>query len=424
MLRRGYKTSLVRLLVGGIVLWCLGLTVMSGERTLAEGPIRALENAHAVTFGREMRFSLQVASNSPITSVVLAYRTSDTGGTSVEKMDIVPNLSLRVEYVHEMSRRYVHPFVHVTYWWTIADATQARLVTEPRQFTYADDRYAWQTLTGDRAIVHWYRGDIKVAQQALDVAAEGLARVGQDVEPDRDVVADQGIRADVYLYASRDDLLAALPPGSPPDVEAITLKGMNVVLVSLPPEADYIPDLRRVLSHETAHVLIHEVTRDAHDRVPLWLAEGLATSVQYSVAPDPLAQTVLEEAARQDALIPLLDLCVAFPRDSTRARLAYAQSANVIGYIRDRHGRQALGDLIAAYVDGATCEGGVYRVLGITLDGLDAQWQASLAPQARWAMFWRLNGAWILLLLLITAFPLGFILPLRARPAVLEDKSL
>jgi hypothetical protein len=256
-----------------------------------------------------------------------------------------------------------------------------------------------------------------------------LARAGADVAPDQSKDAGQDIRADVYLYASRDDLHAALPPGSPTDVEAITLNGMNVVLVSLPPEAAYIPDLRRVLSHEMAHVLIHEVTQGAHDRLPLWLAEGLATSVQYSFAPDPLAQTMLEEAARQHApahagaLIPLLDLCAAFPREAARARLAYAQSASVIGYLKDRHGRQAVSDLIAAYVDGATCEGGVYRVLGITLDGLDAQWQASLAPQARWKTFWRLNGAWIILLLLITAFPLVFVLPLRARTAILEDKS-
>ena len=428
MLRRSCPTSLAQLFVGGIVLWCLGLTVLSAETAMAEGPIRTLENTHAVTFGREIHFFLEAESESPITSVVLAYRTWDTGGTTVEKMDLVPSTSLRVQYVHEMSRRYVRPFVQVTYWWTIADAAQARLVTEPRQFTYADDRYDWQTLSGDGAVVHWYRGDLKIAQQALDVAAEGMARARLDVAPDQSMDAGQDIRADVYLYASRDDLHAALPPGSPTDVEAVTLNGINVVLVSLPPEAAYIPDLRRVLSHEMAHVLIHEVTQEAHDRVPLWLAEGLATSVQYSFVPDPLAQTMLEEAAHQHpahaGLIPLLDLCAAFPRDAARTRLAYAQSANVIGYLKDRYGRQAVSDLIAAYVDGATCEGGVYRVLGITLDGLDAQWQTSLVPQARWETFWRLNGAWIILLLLVTAFPLVFVLPLRARTAALEDKSL
>jgi hypothetical protein len=405
----------------GIALWCLSLTGLPGGRppVLAQGSIRVLESAYAISFGHEMRFSLQVESASPITSVVLAYRTSDTGGTTVETLSVSPATSLRAEYVHQIARRYVRPFVEVTYWWTIVDAAQARLVTEPRQFTYVDDRYDWQMLTGDAVHVHWYRGDLKIAQQALDVAAEGLSRAGQDIAPD---VPARPI--DVYLYASRADMLAALPPGSPSGVEAMTLNGMNVVLVSFPPEAAYIPDLRRVLPHEATHARIHEATQDAHDRVPLWLSEGLATSMQYAFVPDPVAQTMLEEATRQDALIPLLDLCAAFPRDATSAGLAYAESASVIGYIGDRHGRQAVRDLIAAYVDGATCEGGVYRVLGITLDGLEAQWRASLAPQAGWVTFWRANGAWIILLLLITALPLVFLLPLRARAAALGDKRL
>jgi hypothetical protein len=418
--------------LSGVALWGLvlcWLSVAGGwPSALAQGSIRVVENAHATSFGREMRFSLQVESANPITSVVLAYRTSDTRGTTVETMAVSPATSLRVEHVHEIARRYVRPFVEVTYWWTIVDAAQARLVTEPRSFTYGDDRYEWQTVTGDAAHVHWYRGDLKIAQQALDVAAEGLSRASQYIGADGDIGADEDIGGgegwpmDVYLYASRADMLAALPPGSPPDVEAMTLNGMNVVLVSFPPEAAYIPDLRRVLPHEAAHVRIHEVTQDAHDRVPSWLSEGLATSVQYTFVPDPVAETMLEEAARQDALIPLLDLCAAFPRDATSARLAYAESASVIGYIGDRHGLHAVRDLIAAYVDGATCEGGVYRVLGITLDGLEARWRADLAPQAGWGTFWRANGAWIILLLLITAFPLAFLLPLRARAAALGEK--
>jgi hypothetical protein len=424
MWQRSRRGSLSGVALWGLVLCCLS---MAGgwPPALAQGSIRVVENAHATSFGREMRFSLQVESANPITSVVLAYRTSDTRGTTVETMPISPATSLRVEHVHEIARRYVRPFVEVTYWWTIVDAVQARLVTEPRSFTYGDDRYEWQTLTGDAVHVHWYRGDLKIAQQALDVAAEGLSRASQDIGPDEDIgMGVDGRPMDVYLYASRVDMLAALPPGSPPDVEAMTLNGMNVVLVSFPPEAAYIPDLRRVLPHEATHVRIHETTQDAHDRVPLWLSEGLATSVQYAFVPDPVAQTMLEEAARQDALIPLLDLCAAFPRDATSARLAYAESANVIGYIGDRHGRQAVRDLIVAYVDGATCEGGVYRVLGITLDGLEARWQASLAPQSGWVTFWRANGAWIILLLLITAFPLVFLFPLRARAAALGDKRL
>jgi hypothetical protein len=108
-------------------------------------------------------------------------------------------------------------------------------------------------------------------------------------------------------------------------------------------------------------------------------------------------------------------LCAAFPQSSARARLAYAESASVITYIRDRYGRQALRDLVAAYGDGATCEGGVQRVLALSLDRLQAQWSQSLAPQSGWRLFWQNSGAWVVLLALLFLVFLALVIPVRAR---------
>jgi hypothetical protein len=184
-----------------------------------------------------------------------------------------------------------------------------------------------------------------------------------------------------------------------------------VILTSFGPEAAYIPDLQRVLSHEATHVYVHALTPG--EAVPLWLNEGLATSVQHDVAPDPDAQTLLEQAAREGTLIPLLHLCASFPHDAVKARLAYAQSASVIDLIQDRYGRRRLRQLFAAYGDGATCEGGVYRVLGVSLEGLEAQWRASLAatppPERLWFSFWERNAAYLILVAAIT-LPTLFVL--------------
>jgi hypothetical protein len=207
-------------------------------------------------------------------------------------------------------------------------------------------------------------------------------------------------------------LAPSLPPGTPSDVEALTLHEMNVILTSFGPEPAYIPDLKRVLAHEAAHVYIHALVPSAP--VPLWLSEGLATSVQHSVAPDPDAQVLLERAAREDELILLLNLCATFDGDAARARLAYAQSASVIDLIQDRYGRRRLRQLFEAYGDGATCEGGVYRVLGVSLEGLEAQWRSGLVPQSRWASFWERNGAY-LVLIGILALPILFVLLSRWR---------
>jgi hypothetical protein len=370
--------------------------------------IRVLANAHSVTFGQEMRFTLELEGDAPITSIVLAYRTSDTQGTTVETIAFAPDKAIRVEHVHEIGERYVRPYVLVSYWWTIVDLMGARLVTDPQQFLYTDDRFQWQVLNESGVNLHWYQGELKVAQQALDATLAGLAgaeeALGVPLPPDSAPV-------EVYLYANSQDWASALPPDTPSDVEALSLHEMNVVLTSFGPETAYIPDLKRVLAHEAAHVYVHAITPG--DPVPLWLNEGLATSVQFTVAPDPEARTLLEQAARDDTLIPLLNLCASFPRDIDVARLAYVQSASVIDLIQSRYGRRRLRQLFAAYGDGATCEGGIYRVLGVSMEGLEAQWRAGLTqtdPSASpWGSFWERNGAY-LVLIGVLALPMVFVL--------------
>lgn len=345
----------------------------------------------------------------PIQSVVLAYRISDTLGTTVETMSFDTATSIDVEYVHEIEQRYLRPFVEITYWWTIVDMGGAKLTTEPRPFVYDDDRFEWQTQSRNAVTVHWYEGDLKIAQQAVDVAVAAIARAILDIPVD-----SISTPIDIYLYASRDDLHLALPAGLPSGRDALTLYETNVILVPYAPQASNIPYLRRILPHEVTHGLIHEVTKAKFDHVPAWLSEGLATSIEYKFAPNPDAQLLLEDAAKEEKLIALNTLCAEFPRNWNDARLAYAQSAAAVDHIRDLHGRQALRDLVAAYADGATCEGGVQSVLEISLSQLQASWRESRSPRGNWTAFWKNNGAWIVLLALFAGLPLMFFWPSRS----------
>jgi len=375
-----------------------------------QSPIQVLDNSHSITFGQEMRFHLALEGSAPITSIVLAYRTSDTQGTTVEPIPFSPDKRLDVEYIHDIGELYVRPFVLVSYWWTIVDLMGARLVTEPRQFLYTDDRFAWQSLSQDNVDLHWYQGELKVAQQALEATLAGLAGARRSLGAADET--DAGVPVEVYLYATPQDLALSLPPGTPPDVEALTLHEVNVVLTSFGPETRYIPDLQRVLAHEAAHVYLHAMAPG--EKIPLWLSEGLATSVQQTVAPDPDARTLLEQAARDGSMISLLNLCASFPLDASGVRLAYAQSASVVNLIQDRYGPRRLRQLFVAYADGATCEGGVYRVLGVSLEGLEAQWRASLVPadpaQWQWSSFWERNGAYLILLAVLALPTLSVLL--------------
>lgn len=390
------------------------------------GPaITVVASEYSYVFGEEVRFHLQAKADVPIESVVLSYRTLDGQDTRVVELSFEPAVTVDVEHVQQVSERYIRPFVEVSYWWTIGGAEGAQLTTDPQSFDYVDDRFPWQSLSEGGAAVHWYERDdrpaeVEVAAEALDVAVEAISRAALDIP-----VEALSKTIDVYLYANPDDLRLALPAGLPLGDDALTLRETNVIVVPYGPETAHIPALQRIVPHEVTHALLHEATRSDYDRVPLWLAEGLATSVEHTFVPDPGAQALLDGALAQRELFRLETLCAAFPpADQDGRRLADAQSASVVAAIRDLYGRQALRDLIAAYADGATCEGGVQRVFGISLERLDLVWREYKAPQGRLSLFWEQNASLIVLVLLLSA-PLLFALPWPhwLRQATGKDRS-
>lgn len=412
-LRRGMYNLIV--ICGLLLLWI--------AHVQAEEPITVQVNDHQFAFGHQVHFSLQVSSGAPLQSIVLAYRTSDTQGTTIQTIPFDPGLTVSVVHVHDIDQRYIRPFVEVTYWWTILDAAGNKLITEPQSFAYTDNRFSWQVQSRDSVTVHWYDGDVQIAVQALDLTVEAIERARQDIDPE---VGLQPI--DIYLYANMDDLRLALPSGQSDNVEALTLYETSVILVPYGPQSDHIPALERILSHEVTHALIHQATENDFDRVPRWLSEGLATSIEYTAAPDPDARLRIEQALQEDQLLDLNALCTDFPRDLTEARIAYAQSASLVNYIRDLYGRQTLRDLFAAYADGATCEGGAQRALGFSLDRLDALWRESLMPRSGLALFWQANGPWIVLLVILAGLPLVLVgrtlLHARTSPSGQEETPL
>ncbi len=391
-----------RCLPGIVVVWAL-IAWIGGAHAQTETSIQVQVNQYTVVFGQHIRFHLEVSSVADIRSIVLAYRTADTPGTSVQRLTFEPARQISVDYIHEIAQHYIRPFVEVTYWWTIEDSNQTRLITPSQTFVYEDNRFEWQTLSHENVRVHWYRGDLETVQVTLNTALSGLNRARQDIGLEQTAQV-----LDIYMYATPGDLNVALP--LPARSEALTIYETGVILTAFAPEAVQLPKIKRVVPHEVTHALIHAATQNDQDRVPAWFAEGLATSLEYAFVPNPEAGQLLAEAVRRHETLPLETLCAGFPVEVEAANLAYAQSASLIDYIRDVYGRQALRDLLAAYADGATCGGGVQRVLGISLERLEYAWLDSLLPHSGWVAFWVDNAPWLILLVLTVGIPFLFVL--------------
>ena len=147
--------------------------------------------------------------------------------------------------------------------------------------------------------------------------------------------------------------------------------------------------------------------------VPAWFNEGLALT--SSAEPDAALRITLENAFRNQQLLPLDALCVSSytalqPAD---AALAYAQSESLMRYISDHFGSNAISNLMVVYADGSACSAGIERALGISQSSLESEWRAELQrtiapssgaaiarPSQPWLIAW---GVSLLLALLLIA---------------------
>jgi hypothetical protein len=270
---------------------------------------------------------------------------------------------------YDINQGAVRPFATIRYQYRVKLQNGEELTSDELFFQYEDNRFPWQVLTLENIVVHWYAGDQVFGQDALDVASRGLEKTKKLLL----IGSSQPI--DIYIYASATDLNNALEIGSIPWVGGHTSPDLHLALISIPPAPEQKLDMDRKIPHEIAHVLTYELMGERYLFLPVWLREGIATRVELAINPDyPRA---LSQASSQKTLIPINDLCAAFPPESGRAFLAYAQAQSFTNFIIDKFGQTGLLALTSAYGDGLNCEQGMARALGRPLSQVETDWRAS-----------------------------------------------
>ena len=366
--------------------------------------ITVLENGATHSFAQRITFTLHVASDNNITEIYLFLRAKDNKEAQTIPLNITDaQRELKTEYKYNLRLNPLPPFATINYWWQIEDADGDKLITEPEQFTYSDNRFKWEDQTADGITVHWIegRGDPAFVQMALDVSRNSVTDINAELKAP---IPDP---FDIYIYDTARSLEAAMLLAGRNWVSGQAHPEIGAILVSIPLEAGYTSRMKRYLPHEITHLLLYQaVTPTGYEYVPEWLDEGLATINEQ--LPTPEYTVALERAREEGELIPLKELCVPFSPNAQTATLAYAQSGSVVKFIRERYGAQGIRKLLAAYANGASCTSGVEEAFNISFNGLEMAWRASMEPQAPWRAWVSQIGVWIglWLLTLLIAVPM------------------
>jgi hypothetical protein len=377
--------------------------------TLADG-ISVVESKAEHVFAQQATFTLHATSDAEIAQIYLFLRATGDQRTDSSIVPIEPDREIFVTHSRDLRLSPLPPFATISFWWQIDDAAGNRRTTDPQQFEYTDNRFQWEQLGSDGVSVRWIagQGDPAFGQNALDVARASLREIGSELHgPVPDSVT-------IHIYDSAEHLDAAMVLAGRNWVGGQAHPELGAAVVAVPNSEGYTARLARVIPHEITHLLVYQATTAAgYTYVPEWLDEGLATANEGLPNPDYLL--ALENARAQRLLIPLQDLCHPFPPDPETAFLAYAQSGNLVGFIRSRYGAPAIRALLNAYADGASCDGGVQQALGTSLKGLETAWRASLEPQAPWQVWAEQIGTWVGLWLLSLLVAVPMIGSLRRR---------
>jgi hypothetical protein len=256
--------------------------------------------------------------------------------------------------------------------------------------------------------VHWYQGDNNFGQAAMQAARAGLETIGSYLPAS----LEQPI--DIFIYATVDDLQSEQVPGSQSWAAGHADPALGKVMVVITPGADQAIMMEQRIPHELMHVMLYRQVGPGYQNLPAWLREGMATLAE--IYPNAEYERALADAIASDTLIPLKEVCVAFPTDTGQAFLAYAESLSFTNYLHDLYGSSGLLRLAFSYADGVDCEHGPERAFGLSLSSLELQWRSSVLGQNTALSTLQSMSPYLVLLCLVLLIPLiGAVSTLRRK---------
>lgn len=391
------------------LLLAIGLLLLFNARQVSaqDTPGIELENVVAlVEFGEQITFVATIKSTVPIQQASIVILDEAQGTTDIEPL--VVQEGGRTEYQYDTRQNALRPFSPVSwnYRFTLSDGRS--LHSEVFSARYDDNRFDWQSLESGMLRLHWYDGGPGFGQAALTAAQLGLDTVSHLIPHELEQPVD------FYIYASLGDLRGTLVPGSQEWVAGHADPSLGVVMVAVEPGPAQDVTMQQRIPHELMHVMLYRAVGDGYRNVPAWLSEGTAGLAE--VVTNMGYDTVLLDAVARRDWIPLNTLCGAFPNDTDRAFLAYAEARSFAGYLHETHGPSSLLDLARVYANGADCESGPELAFGTSLARLEEGWHASLAGQEALLPALQTVTPYLVLLCLILLVPMiGIISTMRSK---------
>ena len=332
----------------------------------ADGGILVTETRQEVIFPDGVRLTVAAESAAEIVEVKVFFRAAGSGTWGYAYADFRPGL--RIVGSHEVPGRpdvYLAPGVEVEYYFLIRDAMGNAVQTERGAVEYLDPRFDWRRVQiGPLELVYHDIGESQIASAAPELEAD-LRRVSELLQWD-DFAGFKGV-----IYNSYADANAAFPVQSQATTDQGTFGGY-----AFPAQGVFVGQGlgRRIIVHESAHLMLRDALGDKALALPSWLDEGFASYCE--------PQARIQSGARlADSTPPLRAMGRVSGTPETIPRF-YQKAVSVFAYLIEQHGPDNFQRLLSQLRAGRNIETALWNVYGFGVDGLDARWAGRPAPPA------------------------------------------
>ena len=328
------------------------------------GGIEVVEDDRQVDFPGELNFTMTAESVEDIVEVQLLYRTAGSPIWSYAYADIIPgkrvtsNLDLVVA-----GSAYLPPGVDVEYYYVITDSQGNTHTTEIQSVEYLDGRYKWDRTQIDSLTLLYHglsRSRVAAVSQQVE---DALGRIRNLLQLDN----PKPIRG--VIYNSISEARNAFPRQSQTITDAQVFGGFafptNNIFVG-------VGFRTRIISHESAHLLLDQAVGSNALPVPAWLDEGFAGYAEPG-------SRAFSGRSLSDRGLPLRAMTRISGTPQSIGTF-YLKAESVVAYMIQEFGVEAFQRLIGGLAQGRTIDQALTQAYGFDLSGLEARWSADDGP--------------------------------------------
>ena len=343
-------------------LLALGLFLASGSiATAAGGMIEVVSQGPQVRFPGGVTFDVAVEAEADIVEVKLSYRNANGGPWSYTYLDLEPSPRVETSFTLDTSTRtYIPPGSAVEYFYTVRDAADNVIRSESQTIIYTDTRFLWETATIGYLSLLWHDQPLDRVEAVSDQLRSSIGRV-EDLLGVRLEASTRGV-----IYNTRDEASQAFPSLRPTLDDEQIFHGFAFTDWNVFTGVGLSPNL---ITHEVAHLLLHQATSSARPRVPAWLNEGFASYVEPGAR--PISSRTLERRRPMD--MPLRTMG-SIPGRPLAIGFFYRKAESVVGHLIETHGEGDFRAFLARLNQGQRVDSALMATYGFDQDGLEQQW--------------------------------------------------